>query len=57
MKRKYRFNLCQLHLTFSVGGNIGHPLSLFVHHHIKVDVVLAIVDFQVDICLVSRLDR
>ena len=57
MKLKYRFNLCQLHLTFSVGGNIGHPSSLFVHHHIKVDVVLAIVDFQVDICLVSRLDR
>lgn len=54
MKLKYRFNLCQLHLTFSLGG---YPLSLFVHHHIKVDVVLAIVDFQVDICLVSRLDR
>ena len=33
---------------------IGHLLSLFVRHHIKVDIVIAFVDFQVHICLENR---
>ena len=36
---------------------IGHLLSLFVRYHIKVDVVIAFVDFQVHICLENRSDR